>query len=221
MLARSVDDVYGAALSCWQFIQQRDAGCPKVRVFNPDYENHGWQSMHTVIEVVFEDMPFLVDSVRMQLNARQMSLHAIHYCMLNAERSGSGALNVSKTWNKNSKTSVKEAIIYIEVDHHSDTALLDTVTQELIAVLSEVKSCVRDFPAIVAKAKAAAHDIGKTSNHHDKEECAEAEAFLLWLVNNHFTFLAYDEFCIETEKKERYVVRDSANDLGIFKLGSI
>jgi len=220
LLARSVDDVYGAALSCWQFIQQREAGSPKVRVFNPDYENHGWQSMHTVIEVVFEDMPFLVDSVRMQLNARQMSLHAIHYCALNAERSKAGKLNTSKTWNQASKTSVSEAIIYIEVDHHSDTELLDAVTQELIAVLSEVNSCVRDFPAIVAKAKAAGVDLGKSSGHHDKAECTESEAFMQWLVNNHFTFLAYDEFSIETEKKERYVVRDSANDLGIFKFNS-
>ena len=41
MMARALEDVYGATLSCWQFIQQRKAGESRVRVFNPDYENHG------------------------------------------------------------------------------------------------------------------------------------------------------------------------------------
>ena len=64
ILARPVEDLYGAALSSWQFIQQREPGVPKVRVFNPDHENHGWQSSHTVIEIVYENMPFLIDSIR-------------------------------------------------------------------------------------------------------------------------------------------------------------
>ena len=50
LLARSVEDVYGATLSCWQLLQTRKAGEAKVRVLNPDYENYGWQSLHTVIE---------------------------------------------------------------------------------------------------------------------------------------------------------------------------
>ncbi|MDO6804089.1 NAD-glutamate dehydrogenase, partial [Wenyingzhuangia sp. 1_MG-2023] len=80
-LVRPIADVYGATLSSWHFIQQRQANEVKVRVFNPDHENHGWQSLHTVVEVVCQDMPFLVDSVRMQLNAHQMSLHTIQYCV--------------------------------------------------------------------------------------------------------------------------------------------
>ena len=43
-------------------------GQAKVRVYNPQIEQHGWQSTHTVVEVVTDDMPFLVDSVSMALN---------------------------------------------------------------------------------------------------------------------------------------------------------
>ncbi|WP_370292482.1 NAD-glutamate dehydrogenase [Thalassolituus sp.] len=217
VLARAVEDLYGATLSCWQFIQTRKAGAPKVRVFNPDHENHGWQSLHTVIEIVYDDMPFLVDSVRMQLNARLMSLHAIHYCVLHAERDKAGKLKTTSDWTQPSDKSVAEAIIYIEVDHHSDSALMDTLASELEDILSEVNRCVRDFPAMLQKARDVAVELGRSCTHPDSDECAEAADFMVWLADNHFTFLAYDEFTVTTTKGEKHVVRDPANDLGIFR----
>src|SRR5688500_16859964 len=61
-------DVYGAALAHWSFLRRREPGTPKVRVYNPDFEQHGWESTHTVVEVDGDDMPFLVDSVSMELS---------------------------------------------------------------------------------------------------------------------------------------------------------
>src|SRR5215831_20120688 len=65
---RQPGDLYGAALSHWNFARKREAGHARVRVFNPTIEEHGWQSTHTVIEIVNDDMPFLVDSVTMEVN---------------------------------------------------------------------------------------------------------------------------------------------------------
>ena len=56
---REVEDLYGALLSHWQFARTRESGTAKVRVFNPDAGEHGWESRHTVVEVVNDDMPFL------------------------------------------------------------------------------------------------------------------------------------------------------------------
>ena len=185
VLARAVDDLYGAALSCWQLIQERELGVPKVRVFNPDHENHGWQSLHTVIEIVFEDMPFLVDSIRMQLNSRQMSLHAIHYCAIHATRDKDNKLNVTSDWVKPGKSKTTEAIIYIEVDHHSDKQLMAELSAELEEVLLEVQRCVRDFPSMLQKAKDAALEIKKDCGSNDSVECEEASAFMNWVASNH------------------------------------
>src|SRR4029079_18719268 len=49
LMERRVDDLYGAALSHWNFARKREPGKPKIRVFNPTVEEHGWQSTHTVI----------------------------------------------------------------------------------------------------------------------------------------------------------------------------
>jgi len=60
---RRSDDLYGATVSAWNFVQQHKVAEPKIRVYNPDFEQHGWQSTHTVIELLQRDMAFLVDSV--------------------------------------------------------------------------------------------------------------------------------------------------------------
>ena len=60
---RAAADLYGAALSHWNFARKREPGRARVRVFNPSIEEHGWQSTHTIVEIVNDDMPFLVDSV--------------------------------------------------------------------------------------------------------------------------------------------------------------
>src|SRR5258708_1982643 len=63
IVARSPDDLYGAAHSLWRFAAEREAGKAKLRVFNPDPAKDGWQSSRTIIEIVNDDTPFLVDSV--------------------------------------------------------------------------------------------------------------------------------------------------------------
>ena len=217
ILARPVEDLYGAALSSWQFIQQRDPGHPKVRVFNPDHENHGWQSSHTVIEIVYDDMPFLIDSIRIQLNARHIALHAIHYCVLHANRDAKGKLKTNTEWTKPGRGKTPEAIIYIEVDHNSDKELLDQLSEELEDVLEDVNICVQDYPDMIDKAQKVADVLKKQAVGKDSTQHSEAAAFMEWLMNDHFTFLAYDEFKVEVIDGDEYVVRDEVDDRGIFR----
>jgi glutamate dehydrogenase len=65
---RDAADLYGAALSLWNLARLRKPGVPRIRVLNPATGEHGWQSRHTVIQIVNDDMPFLVDSVTMEIN---------------------------------------------------------------------------------------------------------------------------------------------------------
>src|SRR5499426_3302477 len=92
LIERRVDDLYGAALSHWNFARKRAPGKPKLRVFNPTVEEHGWQSTHTVIEIVNDDMPFLVDSVTMEVNRHGLTLHLIIHPLLSVRRGSDGEL---------------------------------------------------------------------------------------------------------------------------------
>ncbi len=83
-------DLYGAALGLWRFARARSAGEPRVRVYNPTLEEHGWQSTHTVVEIVNDDMPFLVDSVSMALNRRRLAIHLILHPVIAIRRNDEG-----------------------------------------------------------------------------------------------------------------------------------
>ena len=87
---RQVADLYGAALSHWSFARKREPGQARVRVFNPTIAEHGWQSTHTVIEIVNDDMPFLVDSVTMEVNRHGLTLHLIIHPLVAVNRDADG-----------------------------------------------------------------------------------------------------------------------------------
>ena len=63
LAGQSTDNLYGAALALWGFARERTPGSARIRVYNPRVDGHGWSSPHTVVEIVNDDMPFLVDSV--------------------------------------------------------------------------------------------------------------------------------------------------------------
>ena len=83
---RDVLDLYGAVRSLWQFAATREPGVAKVRVFNPSVEEHGWQSTHTVVEIVNDDMPFLVDSMQMEMLRQRLTLHFIAHPIVVVQR---------------------------------------------------------------------------------------------------------------------------------------
>jgi glutamate dehydrogenase len=86
----ALEDLFGAALSHWDFARQRTPGSERLRVFNPDMGEHGWQSTHTVIEIVTDDMPFLVDTVTMAVNRRGLTLHRFGHPIVSVARDARG-----------------------------------------------------------------------------------------------------------------------------------
>ena len=64
----------------------------KIRVYNPQFETHGWQSTHTAVEIVTDDKPFLIDSVAMELNRRGFGVHLVIHPVMNVRRDDAGRL---------------------------------------------------------------------------------------------------------------------------------
>src|SRR4249919_2954881 len=116
--ARAPADLYGAALSHWNFARKRETGSARVRVFNPTIEEHGWQSTHTIVEIVNDDMPFLVDSVTMEVNRHGLTLHLILHPILSVERKPDGTLiGMAGAASKDAR---RESFIHVEVDRIAD-----------------------------------------------------------------------------------------------------
>ena len=120
LLERQFHDTYGAVMAAWQFMQKRPAEKTPVSVFNPDLESDGWQSTHTVIFILHPDIPFLIDSVRMAINHRDIGTHTIHHSIMTVERDSQGNLKSLDGPEASPDGSNIEAFIVLEIDRHSD-----------------------------------------------------------------------------------------------------
>ncbi|MGR6874372.1 NAD-glutamate dehydrogenase domain-containing protein [Pseudomonas sp. HK3] len=211
---RKIDDLYGATLACWNFMQ-KCAGDSKIRVFNPDFEEHGWQSTHTIVEVLHKDVPFLVDSIRMELNRREMSIHFINHAVMHVDRSEKGELDLKSPLDHTENP--REAIVYVEVDRHTDEKVLKDLGASLREILDETRLVVDDFAETKGKCQEALEWIKNSKGPFNKKDISESVAFMEWLANDHFTFLGCEDISIEKQGDKTVAIRDKSSVTGLFK----
>src|SRR5215210_2279338 len=127
-------DLYGAALAHFAFARHRTPGTPKVRVYNPEFEQHGWTSPHTVVEMVTDDMPFLVDSTTMELGARGSGIHVLIHPVMRVVRDAGGDLvEVLTAYAPVQEGERAESCIHVEVDRHTGAAELKRLRLRLLS----------------------------------------------------------------------------------------
>src|SRR5437764_9354736 len=90
LIDRQPVDAVGAAMSELDFAWRRPQGTALVRVISPSDGEHGWACPHSVVEVVTDDMPFLVDSVTAELNRQGFSIHLVVHPQLRVRRDAVG-----------------------------------------------------------------------------------------------------------------------------------
>ena len=184
-------DLYGLALGHFNFAREREPGEVKVRAYNPRFEEHGWQSPHTAVEIVTDDMPFLIDSVSMELNRRGCGVHLIIHPVLGVRRDERGELTEilpHPPGEAPAEVVLAESVIHAEVVRQTDEARLREVEEHLRRAIGEVRAAVEDWPEMRKRALAAA---GELRSEDGGREADEAAAFLEWLEEGNFTFLGY------------------------------
>jgi glutamate dehydrogenase len=186
---RQVADLYGAALSHWSFARKREAGRAKLRVFNPTIAEHGWQSTHTIIEIVNDDMPFLVDSVTMEVNRNGLTLHLIIHPLVAVRRGDDGVLQGLAGEGGASSAARRESFIHVEVDRVPEPARLEALAADLTRVLGDVRLAVVDWKKMQERVLDIVRGLDERAPPIPPQELAEGQAFLRWLADNHFTFL--------------------------------
>lgn len=194
---REVLDLYGAAMSFWNFIYQREPGETKLRVTNPDYERSGWSCTHTVIELNMEDMPFIIDSVTMQLNRLGYPPYEIiNVGGMRIKRNEQGNIidvqAATKTGKKTKEN--REAVCFIEIDRQSDPEKRKELEEKLSHVLEEVRYAVKDWSQMTEKAAEALKRLDSNNGVIDDSEIQEAKDFVNWMCAEHFTFLGFREY---------------------------
>ncbi len=198
-------------------MERFDSAKPQVRVFNPDYEKHGWQSTHTAVEVLHPDVPFLVDSVRMELNRRGYSIHTLQNSVISTRRNKKGELQEVLPKGTTGKDVLQESLIFLEIDRSANATDMRTLENALLEVLEEVRITVADFQPMRNKVTELLAWLGKAKLKVDGAELAEIKVFLEWLMDNRFTFLGYEEFTVSDEAEGGHITYDESTLLGLSK----
>ena len=218
---RAPEDLYGAAMAHLSFARTFATGQPKLRVYNPRAEEHGWSSPHTVIEIVNDDMPFLVDSVTMEVNRKGYTLHLFNHPIFATTRDAEGHL---QGFGPPSKDGKHESLIHVEVDREIDPARLRDLGQGLLAVLADVRSAFEDWNAMRARMEAIVKELESPPPFLAGEETNEIREFLAWAADHHFTFLGYREYDLESVNGEDQLKIVPRSGLGVLrepKLGGV
>jgi len=232
LMGREAEDLYGAALGLWQFGETRTPGQAKVRVFNPSYETHGWHTGHTVIEIVNDDMPFLVDSISASLSRQGLSVHLIIHPIMQVVRDAEGVMcgcadaaqkagSPAKSGGGTAKGKVhRESFMHIEVDEQSGKATLDAIATTLEAALADVRAAVEDWRAMrerLGDTIERLRQAGTKLQGVDKADVAEVVAFLEWLDDDHFTFLGCRRYSFQKKGGKTTMTVDPDYGLGVLR----
>ncbi|MFL6100377.1 MAG: NAD-glutamate dehydrogenase [Actinomycetales bacterium] len=225
LLARQPEDLLGAALSHRALAQQRPVGTASVRVFTPSVDEHGWSTGHTVVEIVTDDMPFLVDSVSMELGRQARAIHLVVHPQLTVRRDATGRLVEILDVGMDRETpqdlpydAVVESWMHIEIDRESDPAALAEISSRVEQVLADVRVAVEDWPKLCQTATSIAEDLAANPPHGvDVNEVKDARDLLLWLADGHFTFVGYREYALVQVDGEDALEPVPSTGLGILR----
>jgi glutamate dehydrogenase len=210
VVGRRPDSLFAVALSLWRFAAVRTPGVCKVRVFNPTLAEAGWQDRRTSIEIVNDDMPFLVDSVSAELNRQGREIHLLVHPVMSVERDVEGRRATQGL-------AYAESYMYIEVDQQTDPAALSELERGVKAVLDDARVTFQDWQPMVARLREAREWLAAHPGPASAADLAESLAFVDWLIDDNFTFLGFRDYAFETRDGVVSAVADPGRSLGLLR----
>ena len=231
LLPRAAEDLLGTALAHQRLAQTRPVGTVNVDVFNPEVEEQGWASGHTVVQIVTDDMPFLVDSVTAELLRMGRTVHIVVHPLMLVRRNAAGELE--EVLDRGAADSgidggaapefgvIRESWMHLEIDRDSDPQDREEIAANLRRVLSDVREVVEDWPKMRGKCTEIAQLLEQNPPVGiPPEEVDQTRRLLDWLANNHFTFLGYREYQLHREEDADTLTAVHGTGLGLLRYDS-
>ena len=172
----------------------------------------------TVVDIVTDDMPYLVDSVTMELNRHAADIRLIVHPLLTVRRDVAGnAHGVAGTENvaEASDGAVAESWIHVEASGVADEPQLEA---DLRRVMDDLRVAMEDQRRMRGAARelvATLADAALTATWGPEE--AEAGEFLAWLSAGHFTFLGYREYDLDSSEAGPHLRPVPGTGLGLLR----
>lgn len=214
---RNDSDLYGAALSLWNSLEKNTTDNAVIRVFNPEVAKDGWQSSHTIVEIIAKDMPFLVDSVRMAMTRENIASHLLLHSPLKIQRDKNTKISGLSNLKAEQESTSTKTVFFIEIDRQTDSSVIESFKKELESVLVDVSVAVEDWQPIRKKLIAVTKGLPKRRHNKNENEVAETVEFLDWLVKDNFTLMGYREYELSPVQGDYQLKGKMDTSLGLMK----
>jgi glutamate dehydrogenase len=174
--AERVDEAYAGAVTHLSVGRRRQDGETLVRVLSPTLERDGWTSDRSVLMFVTDDVPFLVDTVRLVLDRHGRGIHLLVHPRLRVERDADGTIvavdEPEKAPVPDGHEVLAEAWTMIEIDR-CDSDAARAIERDVSTALADVHQIVADFHPMRARLLEVGGD----------------DPLVRWLADPHLVFL--------------------------------
>ncbi|MGO8925164.1 MAG: NAD-glutamate dehydrogenase [Xanthobacteraceae bacterium] len=177
----------------WSFLAERRPGAPKIR-FEPLAGARGV----AVLEIVNDDMPFLVDSVVGELNSRGLEIRSFVHPVFLVRRDAAGRLVEFEA--PHAPDARRESFIHFHVDEADDPAQRAAVVHALNDILAEVRVSVQDWQPMLTRGRDVIAELETKPPPLASEEIVEAVAFLHWMAEENFTLLGARDYVFTNDE---------------------
>jgi glutamate dehydrogenase len=182
------------AADAWSFLATRKPGTAKIRLVAPgsvagQEPGPAPFGTDTVLEIVNDDMPFLVDSVLAELADLGIDVRFVVHPVVAVERDGDGRLTAFKGVAPATPGALRESFIHIHLERIDDEGKRAEIVAAIEQVLADVRACVEDWRTMTARVAGEIAELKANPPPVPVAEIAEAIQFLEWLLADNFTFL--------------------------------
>ncbi|WP_028643010.1 NAD-glutamate dehydrogenase [Nocardioides sp. URHA0020] len=221
---RSDIDVYGAFASHYRLAGSRPQGTARVKVFTPGPSEQGWSADgHSVVEVVVDDMPFLVDSLTMELSRQLHDVHLVIHPLFDVVRDITGAVQeVRPVADGDAEVDegegVRESWMHVEIDRIPEDEDVTGLEESIQRVLRDVRESVEDWGKMNAQVADVVHELSTAPPAGvEADEVHQARDLMQWLAEGNFTFLGYREYRLESQGDDEFLRGVAGTGLGILR----
>jgi glutamate dehydrogenase len=195
----AADDLATFAERAYDFIAERAPGTRKVRCATVNLAASGERKAVSVIEILNDDMPFLVDSVMGEIAERRLEVWLVTHPVFGVRREGSKFVALGAA---DAASATRESFIQIHIEPFEDEAVRANLVAALNGVLSEVQLAVQDWRPMCERVDGIVAELKTNPPPLPVDEIAESIQFLQWLLADNFTFLGLRDYTVDGQALE-------------------
>ncbi|HEU4838105.1 MAG TPA: NAD-glutamate dehydrogenase [Micavibrio sp.] len=188
--------------SHWDLFQSKKKGKPSIRIYTPAKDKDGWGTGRTFIDIVQDDMAFLIDSIVAEIVRHGQLIHMLVHPTLYVNYGKDK--NIKSFHAHHEEGRARYSMTHVELRGTVNDAQAEELRMGLLQVMEDVRNATRDWEPMKEMLRNAQRQLSNAPAKFDDFLIEEYQAFLEYLYDNNFTLLGYREYKF-VEKKGKLI----------------